>query len=154
MSSSMYAHSRPAADPKKLWASGVATALVAALVALVGILLVRGILDIHVLAPEEAGVWGSASTAGYAAAAALAALVATAILQALLMTTPKPRLFFGWIMGLATVAGALAPLMAGATLEEQVATGIINAAIGAAIWSLLSATATRAIRSGPPAARA
>lgn len=43
----------PAVNAKRLWAGGAATALVAALAAVVGLLIVRGILDTPVITPER-----------------------------------------------------------------------------------------------------
>src|SRR5690242_8166713 len=74
---------RPAVDAGRLWAGGVATALVAALIAVVGILLARGVLGVAVLARQSAGVWGDASTGWYAAGAALASLAATGLIHVL-----------------------------------------------------------------------
>ena len=90
-------------DARQLWSGGAATAVVAALIALVGILVCRWLFNIPVLAPRQDGAWGDASTAGYAIAAAAAALVATAIMHLLLIATPRPQMFFTWILGLATV---------------------------------------------------
>ena len=73
-------------DARQLWSGGAATAVIAALIALAGILVCRWLLGIPVLAPRQDGAWGDASTAGYAAAAA-AALAATAIMHLLLLTT-------------------------------------------------------------------
>ena len=90
-------------DARQLWSGGAATAVVATLIALAGILVCRWLLGIPVLAPRQDGAWGDASSAGYAIAAATAALVATAIMQLLLIATPQPQMFFTWIIGLATV---------------------------------------------------
>ena len=60
-------------DAKQLWSGGVATALVAALIALAGILVCRWLFDIPILAPRGDGAWGNASPAGYSLAAAAAA---------------------------------------------------------------------------------
>ena len=46
----------------RLWAGGVATAVVAALVVVAGVFIARGILGIPVLAPAAAGSLGSATT--------------------------------------------------------------------------------------------
>src|SRR5215831_17000897 len=72
-------------DARQLWSGGVATALVAALIAVAGILVCRWLFDIPILAPRRDGAWGNASTAGYSLAAAAAALVATAIMHLLLL---------------------------------------------------------------------
>jgi len=133
-------------DARQLWSGGAATAMVAALIALAGVLVCRWLFNIPLLAPRQDGVWGNASTAGYALAAAAAALVATAIMHLLLLTTPRPRMFFSWIMGLATVIAVMYPFGTAAPVSQKVATAIINLIIGAAIGSLISGTAARVIR--------
>ena len=97
-------------DARQLWSGGAATAVVAALIALVGILVCRWLFNIPVLAPRQDGAWGNASTAGYAIAAAAAALAATAIMHLLLIATPRPQMFFTWIIGLATVIAVVYPV--------------------------------------------
>jgi hypothetical protein len=138
-----------AVNAGRLWTGGVATALVAALVALVGVLIARGLLDVPVLGPTDEGTLGNANTLRLAVLAALAALLATGLLHLLLLSTPQPRRFFSWIMALATVAAALAPFLTDADLDEQVATAAIYLAIGVAIGSLLSGVARSA--AGPRA---
>ncbi|HET6297169.1 MAG TPA: DUF6069 family protein [Kribbella sp.] len=130
----------------RLWAGGVATAVVSALIALVGILLARGIFDVPVLAPEGEGTWGDADTPKYALYCALAALLATGLLHLLLISTPRPLQFFSWIIGLAAVAGAVAPFVANGSTGSKVATGLINLAVGIAIGTLLSGSARAAMR--------
>lgn len=130
----------------RLWAGGVATAVVSALVAVVGILLARGVFDIPVLAPEGEGAWGDADTMKYALYCGLAALVATGVLHLLLISTPRPLRFFEAIVILATVAGALAPFAAGGSTSSKVATGVINVAVGIAIGILLTGAARAAMR--------
>ena len=136
-------------DAKTLWSGGAATAVVAALIALVGILICRGLLNIPIVAPRQDGTWGNAATAEYAAAAMLASLVATAIMHLLLLTTPRPRMFFAWIMGLATVIAVLFPFATSAPMSQKVATAIINLVLGCAIGSLVRAVAARSIRRRP-----
>jgi Family of unknown function (DUF6069) len=136
-------------DAKTLWSGGAATAVVAALIALVGILVCRWLFNVPILAPRQDGAWGDASTAGYAVAAAGAALVATAIMHLLLLATPRPRLFFTWIIGLATVIAVVFPFSTSAPLSEKVATAIINLVLGCAIGSLISGVAARSIRRRP-----
>jgi hypothetical protein len=139
---------RPArsVDAGRLWTGGVATALVTALVAFVGVLIARGLFGVPVLAPTEDGTVGDASTFRLAALAALAALVATGLLHLLLVSTPRPRRFFGWIMGLTTLAATLLPFLTDADLGEKVATAAIYLAIGISIGSLLSGVARSATR--------
>src|SRR5229473_267844 len=88
-------------DGRTLWSGGVATAVVAGLIALVGILVCRWLFKVPILSPQRDGAWGDASTAGYVFASAAVALAATGMMHLLLLSTPYPRVFFGWIIGLA-----------------------------------------------------
>jgi hypothetical protein len=99
-----------------------------------------------VLAPTGEGALGDASTWQLAGLAAVAALLATGLLHLLLLSTPRPGQFFGWIMTLATVAAALAPFLTDADLDVKVATAAIYLAIGVAIGSLLSGVGRSAMR--------
>jgi hypothetical protein len=129
-----------------LWAGGVATAVVAALIAIVGIVIARGIFHIPVLAPKRSGTWGDADTATYALAAFGLGLLATALIHLLLLYTPAPFTFFGWILGLGTLVATLAPFASNADVAPKVSTAIINAFIGIAIWSLMASTGRRSLR--------
>src|SRR5258707_13066161 len=91
-------------DARPLWSGGVATAVVAALIALVGILVCRWLFNVPILSPRREGAWGNASTAGYVLAAAACALAATALLYLLLLSTPYPRGFLAWTTGVRTAA--------------------------------------------------
>lgn len=133
-------------DAGRLWAGGLATALVAALIAVTGIVVTRGLLDVAVLAPEGDGVWGNATTAAYALAAGGVAIAATALMQVLALTTPRYGRFFTWIMALLTATATALPLGLPAGLASRVATAVINLLIGIAITSTLTAVARTAVR--------
>jgi hypothetical protein len=137
---------RSKVDAGQLWAGGVATAIVAALVALVGILVCRWLFNIPILAPRRDGAYGDVATTGLVLAAAGAALVATALANLLLLSTPRPMTFFTWIVGLATVVVVLFPFSTTAPLSEKVATAVVDLVIGFAIGSLISGVGARAIR--------
>jgi Family of unknown function (DUF6069) len=96
------------------------------------------------------GVWGDADTWRYAGYAALAALVATGLLHLLMLFTPRPRMFFGWIVTLVTLGAALAPFASGAEPAAKVATGLINLVLGFAIGSLVAGVGRSAVRSASP----
>ncbi|WP_030158262.1 DUF6069 family protein [Glycomyces sp. NRRL B-16210] len=143
------ASSQPSVEAGKLWAGGFGTAVVAALLALVGILLVRGVLGVHILSPSDAGAYGDATTTTYAFGAFGAAILATGVLHLLLMLMPRPMSFFNWIMLLVIAVGVLIPFTAAAELQSQIATAGINLVIGICIMSLLNSVggiATRAAR--------
>ena len=142
-------------NANRLWTGGLATAVVAALVAVVGVLIARGLFDVPVLAPTEEGVLGNANTARLALVAAGAAVAATGLMHLLLLFIPRPWQFFTWIMSLVTLAAVLAPFSTDAEVATKVATAAIFLAIGVAIGSLVSGVASSAVRLGgeerPPA---
>jgi hypothetical protein len=137
---------RSRVDANRLWTGGMATAVVAALVAVVGLLIARGLFQVPVLAPTEDGALGNANTARLALVAAGAALAATGLMHLLLRFIPRPRQFFTWIVSLATLAAVLVPFSTGAGIATKVATAAINLAIGVAIGSLVSGVALSAVR--------
>ena len=138
-------------DSAQFWAGAVATAVVAALIALVGILICRWTLGIPVLAPAGDGAWGNAHTGEYVLLAALIAVAAAGVLYLLALGTPQPGMFFDWIMGLATLAAVVYPFSTGAPLDQKGATAVVNLILGIAITSLLTAVAARAVRRRVPA---
>jgi hypothetical protein len=144
---------RQPVDAARLWTGGLATAVVAALVALVGVLIARGLFDIPVLAPAREGALGNSNTARLAILAAFAALAATGLMHLLLVSTPRPFRFFSWIVSLLTLVAVLAPFMTEAKLATQVATAAIGLVVGLAIGSLVSGAARSAIRLGRQAPR-
>jgi hypothetical protein len=131
-------------DARPLWSGGIATAVVAGLIALVGILVCRWVFKIPILSPRRDGAWGDASTAGYVFASAAIALAATGLMHLLLLFTPYPRVFFGWIIGLATVVAVVFPFSTTAPVSQKVATATVNLVLGVAIGSLVGEVSRRA----------
>jgi hypothetical protein len=134
----------------RLWAGAVATALVAGLIAVVGILIARGIVQVEVLAPKGEGVWGGANMVTYALVSAAIALAATGLLHLLLLTTPRATTFFTWIMVLLTLIAVVLPLSLPVDLASRLTTGLINLAIGLAVVSILTSFAPGTVRLEPP----
>ena len=136
----------PALNAGRLWAGGVATALVAALIAITGILIGRGLFGVAVLGPQSAGTWGTARTGWYTLGAALAGILATALMHLLVSFTPRPMRFFGWIIALATLAAMAAPMASDEDLGSRLYTAGLNLILGIAIGSLTAGTARAALR--------
>lgn len=144
----------PRVNVTRLWSAAVATAVVAALIALVGVLVVRAVVRIALYAPSEAGAFGDSDTAFLCAIAAAAALAATGLVHLLLLGTPRPLAYFGWIVGLVTAAVVVLPFLSAGPLPEKLAQAVIHLVIGIAIGSLVSGAAASAIRPvGPPRQR-
>ena len=132
-------------DARRLWTGGLATSCVAALTAWVGVLLAQGVLDVSLA--KTAVVLGVSDSLGlnYAVTALLAALAATGLAHLLSVTTPRPRSFFSWIVGLATAAAMILPFTRDATTASRAAASIINLVIGLCIGSLLTAVLSRTV---------
>ncbi len=138
--------SHPHVDPTQLWPGGIATAVVAGLVALVGVLACRWLLNVPILAPKSDGAYGDAHTTGVVLAAAGSALVATGLLHLLLISTPRPMTFFGWIVSLGTVVAVLFPFSTAAPVSQKIATGAVSLVIGIAIGTLLNGVGGRSVQ--------
>ena len=67
---------RPQVDAGRLWPGGIATAVVAGLVALVGVLVCRWLFGIPLLAPKSQGAYGDVHTTDLVLLAAGACLLA------------------------------------------------------------------------------
>jgi hypothetical protein len=133
----------PAVDARGLWTGGVATSVVAALVAVVGVLIVRGVFGVPVMAPGNADYVGAV---GLAVFAAVGGLLATALAHVLLLFAPRPMAFFGWIAGLVTVVFAIWPATVGAGVAGHFANAVLYTVIGVAIDTLVGRTARQAVR--------
>jgi membrane-associated protease RseP (regulator of RpoE activity) len=145
-------------DVKRLWTGGVATAVVAIGLTIVGFLIIQGLLQLTVLGIWPDGPVSTPSLGGYASIAALSALLATGLMHLLLLGVPRPRFFFAWVGALCTAIWVILPLTVpdstGATTGAKAATAILNLVIGIAITAIIhsmAAYASRAANRLPPA---
>jgi hypothetical protein len=141
-------------DVPRLWSGGGATALVAALVAWVGVLVSTGVLDLSISKAAVVVPFFQSFTGNYVVTAALAALAATGLAHLLCLSTPRPIAFFNWIVALATVAAAVIPFTRGGTMSDKLAVCVINLVLGICIGSLLSAVISRTVVDRGQAVRA
>jgi Family of unknown function (DUF6069) len=136
-------------DARQLWAGGAATAVVAALIALVGVVVCRWLFNVPLLSPSRDGAYGDAHTTTVVLLSAAGALLATGLAHLLLVATPRPMSFFNWIVGLVTLLLVLFPFSTSAPLSQKIATAAVDLVIGFAIGSLLNGVAARATRRRP-----
>jgi hypothetical protein len=130
--------SRYQIDAQKLWIGGLMAGIVAAGVAIVGLLIVRGVFSVKVFVPGNSDAIVNASTWWYAVVSFVAALLTTGLLHLLLLAAPSPWRFFGWIVGLAVAIVVIIPFTSDAELSAKVGTAAVNLAIGIAIYSIVS----------------
>lgn len=139
-----------ASDPRltveagRFWAGAVATALVAALIGLIAVLVFERIFQVALVPPPDIFATGS-QQAAYAIDGAILALLAAGLLHLLILSTPRPRTFFGWIMALVIVVIAVLPFAWTSDLTAAALSGVVNLIIGVAVWSLLAGVAGRTI---------
>ena len=136
---------RVSIDAGRLWAGGAATALVAALIAVVGEAIASNVLDVRLVRPVVLLPISESRMLNYAVTAFLFALAATGLAHLLSLAAPRPRVFFGWIVGLCTAGAVALPFALDAEFPAQLCTAIINLVIGLAITSLLTATLSRTV---------
>jgi Family of unknown function (DUF6069) len=136
---------RVSIDAGRLWAGGAATAVVAALVAVVGEAIANSVLDVTLVRPAILLPISDNRMLNYAATAFLLALAATGLAHLLSLAAPRPQVFFAWIVGLITLATVVLPFASDASLAAKLGTAIINLVIGLAITSLLTATLARTV---------
>ncbi len=132
----------------RLWTGGVVTAIIAAGLAIVGFLVVRGVLRMPVLGVRPGGTVFTPSMVGYALGAAVAALLATGVMHLLLLGTPRPLFYFGWIGALCTAILVLLPLGVRQTWSEVIPTAMIDLVVGIAITAIVRGTAAASL--SPP----
>jgi Family of unknown function (DUF6069) len=135
----------PRIDAGRLWAGGAASAVVAALIALVGVLVIRAVFKVAFSGSAEAGAFGD--TAVLCALAALAAIAATGLAHLLVLSTPRPLAYLGWIIGLVTAAAVVTPFLSNRPTGVSLAQALIYLVIGLAIGSLVPGAAASAMRS-------
>ena len=112
--------------------------------AVVGVL-VCSIADVRLVRPALLLDFFHTFAGDYALTAFVLTLVATGVAHLMALVTPRPRMFFSWIVGLVTVAGAAVPFAVGESTESQVATACINLALGVCVLSLLGGVMARTV---------
>ena len=136
----------PALDATKLWTGGLATAAVAALVGLVGTLVIRVLFEYAPVGTAAAHAFSTTNAGLLCLFAGVAALAATGVAHLLIVSTPDPLSYLGWIIGLSTAAAVVLPLLGGVPMAAAIAIAVVNLVIGLAIGSLVIGTAMAARR--------
>jgi hypothetical protein len=129
----------------RLWAGGVATAVVSALLVLVGVLIARQLLGTPALSSKTNSGYADGTVVKYALLAAAAALAATILMHLLLFAVPQPARFFSWIVGLITAAATILPFTMAGPTDPKFASALINLLVGIAIGVLLGSIAAGCI---------
>jgi hypothetical protein len=137
-------------DARRLWGAGVATAAIAAAAGVVVFLFATEVFDVTLrVRTGSTGAYEKLGVANVAIVAFLAGIVATAVLHLMLRFVPRPKVFFFWLASLAMIASLLAPLSLQITDKAKVWLCSMHVVVGIVIISLLLATASRVMVTGP-----
>lgn len=137
---------RPVLDATRLWTGGLATAAVAALVALVGTLVIRVLVAFAPVGTSTAHAIANGNAGLLCLFAAVAALAATGVAHLLIVSTPDPLSYLGWIIGLSTTAAVVLPLVGATMWAAAVTTAVLHLVIGMAIGSLVVGATAAALQ--------
>jgi len=131
-------------DAGKYWAGAAATILVCALLGVAASVIFDDVFGIGLTPPPD--LLGIGEDGSWAAAGALFALISAAVLHVLVLIAPSPRMFFGWLVGLATVILAVLPWTNSSDPLASAMTSLVWIILGIAVASLLGAVLSRTTR--------
>jgi hypothetical protein len=132
-------------DQIRYWVGAGLTAVIAALVGLVGLVVAHGILHVPVAIGSGTDLTPLHATM-YGLAAAGLAILAAGIYDGMLHVAPRPLAYYGWLTGILTLLAVLLPFTTSATVHAQLALALMNLAVGLTITLLVPLAATNARR--------
>lgn len=133
--------SRPRFDARRYWVGSALTAVVAAMIGLIGMIVGKDILTRAVPTHDLAGL-GAVGIGAYTASVAVIAVVAAVLFAVIARLAPQPGHYFGWIGSLGVVLAVVLPFTLPLALLSQTVFAIINLAVGAAIVTLVPVAAS------------
>jgi hypothetical protein len=133
-------------DAGRLWAGGVATAVVAAFVTLIAIEVLHKLLHAPILSPGGLKQAADYAMVTFPIAAGLITLLATGLLHLLMATTPRASQFFAWIASLGMAVVILQVFLHDTDAITKVETTAFYLLIGVAIISSLLGVSRTAVR--------
>lgn len=135
------------ADAGRLWAGGAVTAIVAAGVALIAVMVCGRLLHTDLVNPDGTKETADDAMIMLPLLAAIITVFATGLLHLLMSTTPRAPEFFAWIGALA-MALVLLEVYLSSTINaaERIATGVLYLLLGVVIISSLSGVGRTAVR--------
>jgi hypothetical protein len=134
----------PRLDQVRYWVGAGITAVIAALVSLIALVVAQGIVHVPVVLGNN-----SVHAAVYGLSAAGIALVAAALFDGMLQVAPRPLTYYSWLGAIVTVLATLLPFTSSAGLHSQIALALTNFAVGVVITLLVPVAASNARRRSP-----
>jgi len=131
----------PRLDQVRYWVGATITAVLAALVSLIALVIAQGIVHVPMVLGST-----TINAAVYGVTAAGIALLAAALYDGMLHVAPRPLTYYSWLGGFVTVLATLLPFTTTAGLHAQIALAATNFAVGAVITLLVPVAASNARR--------
>jgi hypothetical protein len=136
------ANYRAGIDQIRFWVGAGLTAAIAAMSALVGLLLIRSVLDIPVLVSSSHPL----DVTAYALVTAAIVIGASALYNLMLHVAPHPTTYYGALAAVGTALAVLLPFTVPVAIVSQAALAALNLLIGLVIAFLIPMAAVRARR--------
>jgi hypothetical protein len=133
-------------DAPALWAGVMATAVVAGLIAILGVVAAHVVFGTNVVRPDGERSFADATVSGLALSAVVLALIGGVLVHVLAYLTGRALLFFGCIVTLETALLALWPFTTNAASLPKLATSMVHLAIGTAVVCLTTTSTRHAMR--------
>jgi hypothetical protein len=134
------------ADAGRLWAGGVVTAVVAAGVALIAVMVSDKVLHVTLLNPDGTREAAADAMVMLPLLVAIVTMLATGLLHLLMTTTPRAPQFFASIGALVMVLILLQVYLSASDVTGRLATGVLYLLSGVVIISSLSGVGRTAVR--------
>lgn len=133
-------------DAGRLWAGGVATAVVAAGVCLIAVMVLHQLLHAPILSPGGLREAADYAMVAFPVGVAVVTLLSTGLLHLLMVTTPRAGQFFAWIGSLVLALVVLQVFLHETDLQTKIETTVFYLLIGIAIISSLVGVSRSAVR--------
>jgi len=132
-------------DQVRYWVGAGITAVLAALVGIVGLIIAHGIIHVPVMFGSGTALSPLNATL-YGLAAAGVALGAAGLFDGMLHVAPRPALYYCWLIALVTALAALLPFTTTAALSSQIVLAAMNLGVGLITMILVPMAAVNARR--------
>ena len=134
------ANYRAGIDQVRFWVGALLTAAISAGVALIGLLLIRGVLQIPILVTSSHPV----DAAAYALLTAAIAIGAAALYNLMLHVAPHPTTYYGALAAVGVALATLLPFTIPVALVSQGVLAALNLVVGLVLAFLVPIAAVRA----------
>ncbi len=127
-------------DQRRYWVGAVLTAAVAVLVAVLGMLIAKGVFHQSIIMRDGDGSF-AVHVGAYALFTALISVLTSVLFLGICQFAPRPGLYFAWIGALGVLFTAVLPFTMSLALVSQIIFAVINVLVGVAIVTLVPVSA-------------